>query len=117
MELVALLGTDKESWGQVLGLINHQTWNKIFIVRSNSVESFPLPEHAEEIVIDTSRPIIELKKEMQDKLKTKLSEFEACLSIASGNGKEHMALISALLSIPLGIRLVAFTKNGVEFIN
>ena len=110
MELVALLGTDKESWGQVLGLINHQTWNKIFIVRSNSVESFPLPEHAEEI-------IIELKKEMQDKLKTKLSEFEACLSIASGNGKEHMALISALLSIPLGIRLVAFTKNGVEFIN
>jgi len=33
------------------------------------------------------------------------------------NGKEHMALISSLLSLPVGIRLVVFTKAGVEFIN
>jgi len=52
------------------------------------------------------------------KLKTKLdSAFEVAVSLASGNGKEHMALISALLSIPVGIRLVVYTKNGIEFIN
>ena len=61
--------------------------------------------------------MLELKKEIMDKLKGRLSEFEAALSLASGNGKEHMALISALLSIPVGIRLVVYTKEGVEFIN
>jgi hypothetical protein len=44
-------------------------------------------------------------------------EFEVALSIASGNGKEHMALISALLSIPVGIRLVVYSKKGIEFVN
>jgi hypothetical protein len=39
------------------------------------------------------------------------------LSIASGNGKEHMAIVSALLSIPVGVRLVVYTKEGIEFIN
>jgi hypothetical protein len=28
-----------------------------------------------------------------------------------------MALISALLSVPVGIRLVVFTQKGIEFIN
>ena len=45
------------------------------------------------------------------------NDFEIALSIASSTGKESMALISALLCIPVGIRLVAFTKNGIDFIN
>lgn len=39
-----------------------------------------------------------------------------CLSIASGNGKEHLAILSALLNLPIGVRLVVFTKKGVEFL-
>ncbi len=58
-----------------------------------------------------------MKQNLLEKLKGKFSGLEVNLSIASGNGKEHMALISALLSTPLGIRLVVFTKNGIEFIN
>ncbi|MEK6824179.1 MAG: hypothetical protein AABY06_04035 [Nanoarchaeota archaeon] len=29
------------------------------------------------------------------------------------DGKEHMALISALLNLPVGIRFAALTKDGV----
>jgi hypothetical protein len=61
--------------------------------------------------------MLELKEDIMGKLKGKLSDFEVALSLASGNGKEHMAMISALLSIPVGIRLVVYTKEGVEFIN
>ena len=62
--------------------------------------------------------LVELKKDIMENLKLKLSrEFEVFLSIASGTGKEHMALISALLSIPVGIRLVVYTDKGVEFVN
>ena len=70
------------------------------------------------ISIDSNKSLIELKQDIIDKLKPEISkDFEVALSIASGTGKENMALISALLNIPVGIRLVAYTKKGVEFIN
>ncbi len=117
MELVVLLGEDKENWGQVTGLINRGEWEKVIIVRNKEAKTFPATPKAEIVTIDSSKKLLDLKKEIMEKLKGKFSEFEACLSVASGTGKEHMALISALLSLPMGIRLVAFTKNGVEFIN
>ncbi len=117
MELVACLGADRESWGQVTGLINRGEWDKIILIKSQAALDYPTPEGAQEVILDTTKPLIELKDRIIAQLKNSFSAFEACLSIASGSGKEHMAIISALLSIPVGIRLVAFTKNGVEFVN
>ncbi len=117
MELVAFLGNDKETWGQISGLINHGEWEKIILVKSKSAEDYDSPKDSELVVVDTSKPLVELKEELITKLKPKFSGFDAHVSIASGTGKEHMALISALLSIPVGIRLDVFTKKGVESIN
>lgn len=117
MELVASVGLDKESWGQVTGLINHGTWDKVILIKNKLALDFPVPEGIEALFIDPSQPLTEIKNALIEKLKPLLSEFDACVSIASGTGKEHMALISALLAIPVGIRLVAFTKKGVEFVN
>lgn len=117
MELVAFLGEDKETWGQVTGLINHGDWEKIILVKSKSSDDYEPSKKAEIIIVDTSKPLLDLKEEIINKLRKSFQGFDANVSIASGNGKEHMALISALLSIPVGIRLVVFTKNGVEFIN
>jgi len=117
MELVAFLGKDKESWGQVSALMKREKWDKVVIVQNKEAEKSPFD--VEDIIkINTEQPIVLLKNEMMQKLKEKLSgDFEVALSIASGNGKEHMAIISALLSIPVGIRLVAYTKDGIEFVN
>ena len=117
MELVAFLGEDKSSWGQVTGLINKGEWEKIILVKAKSSEEYVPSKEADIISVDTSQSLIDLKEELIQKLKGKFDSFEANLSIASGTGKEHMALIAALLSIPVGIRLVVFTKNGVEVIN
>ncbi|MGV8131801.1 MAG: hypothetical protein ACP5N7_06910 [Candidatus Pacearchaeota archaeon] len=117
MELVAFLGDDKETWGQVTGLINHGEWEKIILVKSKSSEEYNSPKPADIVKVDTSKPLVELKEDIINKLRTKFVGFDAHVSIASGTGKEHMALISALLSVPVGIRLVVFTKNGVEIIN
>jgi hypothetical protein len=117
MELVAFLGDDKENWGQVSGLINKGEWEKIILLGNKNTSSFPKLKNSEFLIIDTSKNLLELKSEIMSKLKGKFSEFEACLSLASGTGKEHMALISALLSLPVGIRLVAYTKKGIEFVN
>ncbi|MEK6858282.1 MAG: hypothetical protein AABX53_00010 [Nanoarchaeota archaeon] len=117
MELVATVGLDKESWGQVTGLINHGTWDRVVLIKNKLALDFPVPEGVDALFVDTTQPLLEIKKYLVEKLKPLLSEFDACVSIASGTGKEHMALISSLLAIPTGIRLVAFTKNGVEFVN
>jgi len=110
MELVAFLGTDKENWGQITALINRFEWEKIFLVKNKNSEEFSASKKCETIIVNSDKPLLDLKKEMNDKLSKKLGNLE-------GNGKEHMALISSLLSLPVGIRLVVFTKAGVEFIN
>ena len=45
-----------------------------------------------------------------------ITDLEIALNIVSGEGREHMAVVSALLSLGLGIRLVALSKEGVRVI-
>ncbi len=116
MELIAFLGNDRENWGQITGLTKRANWDKIILVKNKNADEFP--SNNEEIIsVNSEKSLLELKEELMGKLKRKIKGIEVALSIASGNGKEHMALISALLSIPVGVRLVVFTKNGVEFVN
>lgn len=117
MELIALLSSNKETWSQVSGLINHGDWDKVIILGDDSGKDFTVPgKKFEFISLDLSKKLIPLKQEMLEKLKGKISGLEAGLTIASGNGKEHMALCSALLSIPVGIRFTALTKNGIVYL-
>ena len=117
MELVAFLGNDRENWGQITALINRGEWERILIVKRASIDGFNTPPHSEIVDINTEGPLLEMKEVLLEKLKKKLKgEFEVAVSLASGNGKEHMALIGALLNIPVGVRLVVFTKKGIEFV-
>ena len=113
MELVALLSTGKGTWGQVSGLIKFGDWEKIIILGSSFAEKFTSEKEFEFIKIDLSKKLVDLKEEFSKKLKGKVNGTEVSLSIASGDGKEHMALISALLNLPVGIRFAALTKEGV----
>ena len=116
--LVALLSTGKGSWGQVAGLIKKGEWERIILLGPAFAREFTMPgETFDFIEFDATKSLIPLKKELLSKLKPKLDNLdfgaEAVLSIASGNGKEHMAIISALLSVPVGVRFTALTKEGV----
>ena len=118
MDLICCQGIDRENWKQISALINKGNWDKIFILKNKNAENFEFGDNCEMVEIDSQMPLVELKREMREKLKSKIGkEFEVALSIVSGNGKEHMALISALLEMPVGIKFAAFTKNGVEFVN
>jgi len=116
MELVALLSTGKGTWGQVAGLINKGDWENIFLIGSEFAEKFSIDKKHDFVRVDTSKSISELKQEIMQKLKGKINGTEVALSIASGDGKEHMALISALLSIPVGVRFTALTKEGIIYL-
>ena len=113
MELVCLLSTGKGTWAQVAGLMTHGEWDKIVVVGSDFTKDFKHEKEFEFIKVDLSKKIKDLKEELSEKLKSKFNGTEVALTIASGSGKEHMALISALLHLPVGIRFAALTKEGV----
>lgn len=114
MELVALLSTGKGSWGQVAGLMKKGEWEKVIIVGTSFAKDFAVQGVPFDFIeFDPDKALVALKKDLEKKLKGKFDGLEVALSIASGNGKEHMALQSALLSIPIGIRFTALTKDGV----
>jgi hypothetical protein len=116
MEFIALLSTGKGTWGQISGLIKYGEWDKIILVGRDFAEKFTSEKKFEFVKVDLDKKIKDLKEEFEKKLKGKIQGTEVALSIASGDGKEHMALISALLSLPVGIRFVALTKEGIIYL-
>ncbi|MEK6906510.1 MAG: hypothetical protein AABW81_02720 [Nanoarchaeota archaeon] len=113
MELVALLSTGKGTWAQVAGLIKHGEWDKIILIGGDFAKQFTSDKKFEFIQVDLDNKIRDLREDLLKKLKGKINGTEVALSIASGDGKEHMALISALINLPVGIRFAALTKEGV----
>jgi hypothetical protein len=113
MELIALLSSGQGTWAQVSGLIKFGEWEKIILLGDEFAKQFTCDKKFEFIKIDLSKKLKDLRDEFSQKLQGKIEGTEAALSIASGDGKEHMALISALINLPVGIRFAALTKDGV----
>lgn len=113
MELIAILSSGKGTWGQVAGLMTHGEWDNIILLGDDFSKNFTHDKKFEFIKVNLSQRIKELKEEITDKLKGKINGTEVALTIASGDGKEHMALISALINLPVGIRFAALTREGV----
>ena len=113
MELVTILSNGKETWAQVSGLIKHGEWDNIIIIGNDLARQFTSEKKFDFIKIDLDKKIKDLRDEISTKLKGKIKGTEVALSIASGDGKEHMALISALINLPVGIRFAALTKEGI----
>jgi hypothetical protein len=116
MELIALLSSGKGTWAQISGLLKYGEWDNVILIGNDFAKQFTSEKKFEFIQVDLDKKIIDLKEEILKKLKGKIQGTEVALSIASGDGKEHMALISALISFPAGVRFTALTREGIIFL-
>jgi len=116
MELVALISTGKGSWGLINSLINKEEWDKIILVGEEYAKKFSPSKRSEFVVINFNQDVEKVKKEIMEKLRSKLQGIEVALCIDSGSGREHIALISALINIPVGIKFVTLTETGALYI-
>lgn len=113
--LVACLSTGKGTWGHVSRLIKDGEWEKIFLITNEfGKENFNNEKNAELISIDSRKGIEDLREDIKNALKGKLTGTEVAINIISGDGKEHTAIISAILQLGYGIRLMALTKDGIK---
>jgi len=115
-ELIAFLSTGKGTWGHVSRLlsgINGEKWDKVILLTNDfGVQNFKPEEGVELIKLDTKIGVKELADEIQGKLKDKIKGMEVAVNFVSGDGREHMALISALMKLGIGFRLIALDNNS-----
>src|SRR3989338_6855704 len=114
-ELIVCLSTRKGTWQHVFRLIKEQDWEKVFVITPEFFkDKIDKMNKVETIVVDPDRFLTELTEEIRNKLNGRIKGTEVAINFISGSGKEHMAILSAILKLGLGIRLVALTQDGVK---
>ena len=115
MELIAYLSTGKGTWGHVSRMVQDGDFEKVYLITNEyGKENYTADEKTELIAVNSSQGLKELRDEIRTVLKEKIKGSEVAVNFISGSGKEHMALMSALLKLGVGIRFMALTKDGVE---
>lgn len=116
-DLVALRSSDPGTQKHVDHVIAGRPWNRVFLISPTTPAAQGpfdhLLPHVEVVPIDFSQPIQAVIDTIAQALKSKISGTEIGLNLISGNGKEHMAVLSAVLKCGVGFRLIALTKEGV----
>jgi len=105
-DLIACLSTGKGSWIEVTKLINNYEWKNIFLITNEfGKEKFSSKKEVKLIILDTNKGTEAMKKSIQEALQGKLSG-DVAINMASGSGLEHMAMLSALMNLGVGMRFV-----------
>ena len=113
-DLIACISSEEKSWAHVARLISGEEWKNVFIITNEiGKNNFKAEKKIKFIVVDFQKPVFELIEDIKQEIKGKITDFEVALNIVSGSGKEHMAILSALLKLGIGIRLMAVTKDGI----
>ena len=113
-DLIAMVSTGKGTWTSVSALVNKEKWNKIYVITNDfGKEKFNKSSNMEFILVDQNKSVNEMKEIIISSLKGKI-KGEAGVNFISGTGKEHMALLGAIMKLGIGFRLVDVENNGLE---
>jgi hypothetical protein len=113
--LIAVLGIGKGTWGHVARLMSdpEQKWGKIILISNEwGKENFKPAEGDIEWVLTNTRAGFDV---MKDQIKEKLPSGDIAVSLASGSGKEHMALLAALKESNKKFEIVTLTGQGIKY--
>lgn len=114
-DLVACLSGGEKSWLHVQRLISGMEWKNIFLITNGfGKENFKPEKKVNFVVVDFQKPVFSLIDDIRKGLNGKIYDLEVALNLVSGTGKEHMAILSALLKLGIGVRLIAVTKEGIK---
>lgn len=115
--LLACLSTGKGTWSEVTKLLQAQAWTAIYLITNQfGKDNFTLPPgNVQLVVLNPEADSVEmLVEQITKQLQGKITDFEVALNIVSGTGKEHMALLEAVLELGLNFRLVTVVNNRME---
>src|SRR3989339_211450 len=106
--LVATLGVGKGTWGHVARVVADEKFDKVVLIATEWVkENFKLAQDSEWILINNRAGFEVIKEE----IKSKLPKGEIIVSLVSGSGKEHIALLAAIKEQKQPYQLVLLTGD------
>ena len=115
VDLVVSLSKRDKTWNYVAKLINEYSWDNIILLTDKfGGDEFKFNKKVDFVIIDSTLSLVSLAKDIKEKLTGKIKGIEVAVNFVSGGGKEHMALMSALLKLGLGVRFVALKPEGLE---
>ncbi len=109
---VAVLGIGKGTWGHVARLISENEWDKILLISNEWGKENFAPAKESDWIMTNPRAGFEIIKET---IKESLPKTDLSVSLISGSGKEHMALIAAHKELNAQYQFVILTGDGVKF--
>lgn len=116
-DLIACLTNQKGIFEHVQKVIEDVEWQNIYAFTSEKdISKFKFSKKVEIIRLDLTKTISQLTYAVKEKLEGRLNDLEVAVNIVAGTGKEHTAVMSAILKLGFGIRLVALTPKGVKTI-
>jgi hypothetical protein len=115
-DLVACLSTGKGTWIGVLKLVNKQDFENVFlVVNSWTRENLKLKKDNLRLVnINSDDKTSSIRDSIIKQLEGKVKGFEVAVNIDSGTGKEHTALVTALIKLGLALRFIVAEGEEIE---
>ena len=111
--LLAVLGVGKGSWGHIARLIGEEEWDSILMIGNDwGKENFSPGKEVDWVIVNNRAGFNILKDTIKEKLP---KEDEICVTLISGSGKEHTALLAALREAKKPFKLVILTGEGVQY--
>ena len=111
-ELVVCLGS-AEADSYVRKLIEIEDWEKVILVAGEKQEKFMPSAKFKIIVVEPRMKFKELVQELAKSFSKEAKGMEVAVNTVAAEGKVGMAVIAALISSGKGIRLVAWSKEGL----
>ena len=113
--LIAMISSGKGTWGQVSSLMRLTQWDKIILICNDfSYENYKVDTpKILKLRIDPKDPQTSIDN-LSKVLKKEIPDFEVGLNLSSGDGMEHMIVISAILKAGLGMRFLYADFNELK---
>lgn len=113
-DLVVVASSGGGTIPHVNRVISGEGWEQIFVIGTREGFNQVKGENLVYVEINPSDQLGVIKERITEKLRGKITGLEVGLNIISGSGKEHMAVVAALLGLGVGFRLIALTPTGVQ---
>jgi len=111
--LLAVLGIGKGTWGHIARLIGEEEWDTILIIGNDwGKENFSPGKEVDWIIVNNRAGFNIIKDTIKEKLP---KDDEISISLISGSGKEHIALLAALREAGKEFKLVILTGDGTQY--
>jgi hypothetical protein len=114
-DLVACLSTGKGTWTNVLKLANRQDFVNVFlVVNAWTKENLKMTKpNVKTILINQEDKTEAIRDSIIKQLQGKIMDLEVAVNMESGTGKEHSAMITALMQLGLALRFVELDGDNL----